>query len=86
VGRLWVARLYVSERTRAKISSKHGLDVDDIRAHLVGALGLRGVWQHHPVRGLRALVEVYLGDQRVIVVLYPADEPDAFHVASAYRG
>ena len=83
--RLWVARVNVSARTREKIASRHGLDVDDIVGHVVGVAGLAYTWHDHAEHGLRALVEVQLRAARVLVVLFPTDAEDEFNLGSAYR-
>jgi len=84
---IWVAELRVSDATAAKISSKHGLDVDDIRAAIVGVPGLTFAWHDHPVRGLRAIVELEVGTHPVLAVLYPVDDAlgDTWNLGSAYR-
>ncbi|TCN40500.1 hypothetical protein EV644_106429 [Kribbella orskensis] len=83
---LWIAKLYVSERTALKVEGRHKLSVQALYDHLVGQAGLRYVWDDDPERGRRAILEIYLGDQRVLVVLYPADDPfgDAWNLGSAY--
>ena len=83
--RLWVARVYVSARTREKIASRHGLDVDDVVAHIVGVAGLVYTWHDHPEYGRRALVEVFIDRTRVLAVLFPASGENEFHLGSAYR-
>jgi hypothetical protein len=86
-GKVWIAGLSISPRTRAKIAGRHGLDVDDLRAHLVGIAGLGGSWQDHPERGRRALLEVPFHGRRILVVLYPAPDlgEDVFRLGSAYE-
>ena len=83
--RLWVARVHVSARTREKITSRHGLDVDEILANLVGVSGLLYTWHEHQEYGLRALVDVRLDAEKVLVVLFPTGTEDEYHLGSAYR-
>ena len=85
--RLWVAELLVSEATRQKLVQAHRLDPDDLRARLVCRTGLRYTWHDHPQRGRRVLVEAFVGDARVLAVLYPAGDPEeeTWHLGSAYR-
>lgn len=84
--RLWVAVLSVSARTREKVTSKHGIDVDELRAHLVGVAGLAYRWDAHLERGLRAVVSVTVGGRYLAVVLYPAPDlgEDCYRLGSAY--
>jgi hypothetical protein len=44
------------------------------------------VWDDDPERGRRALVEIFIRGQRVLVVLYPVDDPlgGVFNLGSAY--
>lgn len=83
----WVADLLVSGRTAEKISTKHGLDVDEIRSWLVCVGGLRGSWHEHPERGWRLLVRLSVAGSEYMIVLYPADDPlgDVWNLGSAYR-
>ena len=83
---LWVARLIISEATAEKLSAKHGLDHQEICDAIVGVAGLAYVWHDHPERGRRALVEVWIGGRRCVVVLYPVDDPagDVYALGSAY--
>lgn len=83
---LWVARLVISDPTKQKISSKHGLDWRDVNQALVGVSGLDYIWDDDPQRGLRALVQADVGGQACVVVLYPVDDPlgDVYALGSAY--
>ena len=83
---LWVARLIISQATRAKLSSKHNLDADDVLDAILCVAGLRYRWDDDPQRGLRALIEADVRGVTVIVVLYPVDDPagDAYALGSAY--
>lgn len=83
---VWVARVVVSDRTRAKVAAKHGLDVELLLAHLVGVRGLPFRWDEHPDRGRRVVVSLTLGRRQVAVVLYPAPDlgEDCFRLGSAY--
>jgi hypothetical protein len=83
---LWVARLIVSQATRAKLSSKHNLDPDEVRDAIVCVAGLSYWWDEDPERGRRALVETSIRGVTVIVVLYPVLDPsgDVYALGSAY--
>lgn len=84
---IWVADLKVSRRTADKIAGKHGLSEQEIRDHVVAVEGLRFVWNDHPERGRRAIVETFIRGQRVLVVLYPRPRDaygDAWNLGSAY--
>ena len=83
---LWVARLIVSQATRAKLSSKHNLDADDVLDAIVCVAGLRYRWDDDPERGLRALVEANIRGITVVAVLYPVEDPfgDIYALGSAY--
>jgi hypothetical protein len=83
---IWVARLGVSPATAHKISRDHGLHADEVRDAVVCVRGLRFVLDDDPIRGRRALVETFIRGVRVMVVLYPANDPlgDAYHLGSAY--
>lgn len=83
---LWVARLIISDATRTKLSSLHHLNVDEVRDAIVCVAGLSYGWDDEPERGLRALVEVPIRGDPVIVVLYPVVDPfgDAYVLGSAY--
>jgi hypothetical protein len=82
---LWVAVLNISPAVRAKLNNAdHRLDPDDVRAELVGVQGLRFKWRTDPGR---VYVEIFMGDDRVLAVLYPVDHPmgDVYALGSAYR-
>jgi hypothetical protein len=83
---IWVAVLYISPATAAKIVQKHGVTVDELRSVLVGVGGLRYTWDDDHERGLRAIVETWLRGRQLLAVLYPAADPfgDAWHLGSAY--
>jgi hypothetical protein len=83
---LWVAQLIVSDRTAQKLSSRHGLDVGDVRQAVVGARRLEYTWDDDPERGRRALVETEVAGRLCLVVLYPVDHPmgDVYALGSAY--
>jgi hypothetical protein len=83
---LWVAKLVVSQATRAKLSSKHNLDADEVLDAIVCTGGLYYQWDDDPERGRRAMVQVYLRGVEVIVVLYPVESPsgDVYALGSAY--
>lgn len=84
--RLWIAGLSISPRTRQKVAGRHGIDVDDLRARLVGVGRLRATWDDDAERGHRALVLLEVHGRRVLVVLYPAPDlgDDVFRLGSAY--
>lgn len=83
---LWVAELIVSPATRTKLAALHRLDADDVRQELVAVQGLRYKWRDDPPRGDRVYVEISIGDDRVLAVLYPVDHPmgDVYVLGSAY--
>ncbi len=90
---IWVAKLIISQKTGAKLASLHRLEVEDVRLAIQCVAGLRCTWKHHPERGWRALVEVDVRRRgllkrriRVLVILYPVDDPvgDAYALGSAY--
>jgi hypothetical protein len=83
---LWVARLIISQATRAKLSSRHNLDADEVLDAIVCIEGLYYRWDDDPERGRRALVEVNIRGVTVIVVLYPVEDPvgDVYALGSAY--
>jgi hypothetical protein len=83
---LWVAELRISRATARKLASKHGLEAEEVREAVQCVTGLRFIWDRHPQRGLRAIVETRIRGKTVLVVLYPAEHPlgDAFNLGSAY--
>ncbi|WP_285595809.1 hypothetical protein [Actinomycetospora sp. NBRC 106378] len=83
--RIWVAVLHVSDRVREKITNRHGIEEQELRDEVECIPGLRATWDDSPDRGRRAIVEIRLRRQRVLVVLYPTGiDPDEFHLGSAY--
>lgn len=84
---IWVARLQISPRTADKISTRHGLQVNDVRDAVQGVEGLPFVWNDDPDRGLRAIVRVKIRGRVILVVLYPTDDPigDVWNLGSAYQ-
>lgn len=84
---LWVARLLISDATVKKIDSLHHVTEEQVREAVVCVAGLPYAWDDDPERGLRALVEVTIGNRRVLIVLYPVDDPmgDVFALGSAYE-
>jgi hypothetical protein len=84
---LWVAKLLISEAVAKKIDSLHHLVLDQVRDAVVCVEGLSYTWDVDAARGRRALVEVTIGSRRVLVVLYPVDDPmgDVFALGSAYE-
>jgi hypothetical protein len=83
---LWVAKLLISQATRAKLASKHDLDADDVLDAILCVEGLSASWDADADRGLRAVVETRIRGVTVIAVLYPVDDPigDAYALGSAY--
>jgi hypothetical protein len=83
---IWVAQLRISNATAHKISTQHGLQADEVRDSVECVPGLTFVWDDDPERGRRALVEIFIRGQRVLVVLYPVDDPlgGVFNLGSAY--
>ena len=83
---LWVARLIVSQATRAKLSAKHNLDADEVLDAVVCVAGLRYRWDDDPERGRRVLVEANIRAVTVVIVLYPVADPsgDVYALGSAY--
>jgi hypothetical protein len=84
--RLWVAELFISDRTAQKITQRHGITPDEVRDAIVCTAGLTYVWQNDLARGLRAIVQANIRGRRVLLVLYPARraEDDEWHLGSAY--
>lgn len=83
---IWVAELIISRRKAHLLMSEHGLHEQEVRDALVCRAGLRGEWQDHPERGLRALVPVEIRETRCLAVLYPVDDPmpDVWALGSCY--
>lgn len=84
---VWVATLRISERVAKKIVDVHGITPQQVRDAVVRVEGLEGSWDYHPVRGLRAIIRVVIGEDNVLVVLYPADDLgfNVWRLGSAYR-
>ncbi len=55
-----------------------------LRATMGGA-GLQYRWDHHRLRGKRALVQLDIRDQVVLAVLYPVDDPVGGRVGARQR-
>jgi len=81
--RLWVARLYISQRTAQKIVHRHRISEYEVRDAVVCVAGLPFAWDHDPERGRRAIVEARIRSRRVLVVLYPTDDPAAMRITWA---
>jgi hypothetical protein len=83
---VWVATLRISERVAEKIVEKHGITPQQVRDVVVEVEGLEGSWDYDPERGLRAIIQVALGEHDVLVVLYPADDlgVNVWRLGSAY--
>ena len=85
--RIWVARLKISRATAHKLSTVHGLQAAEIRDAVEGVRNLPCKWDDDPERGRRAIVQTFVRGQKVVVVLYRANDPlgDSYHLGSAYR-
>jgi hypothetical protein len=83
---LWGAQLIVSQKTAEKLAGRHRLDWEEVRDAVVCVAGLQYVWDDHPERGRRALVEVEIRGDRCLVVLCPVDDSsgDVYALGSAY--
>lgn len=80
---IWIARLRVTSSVIAKLGSKHGLtirQVEDAVACRKGLYARRDV----DARGLRLLLEVTVGDTRLLVVLAETDEVDCYRLVTAH--
>ena len=84
--RLWVTRLIISDATKQKLSTLHGLDWHDVNEALVGVRGLSYFWHDDAERGIRVIVAIEVNGRRCIAVLYPVADPfgDAYALGSAY--
>lgn len=84
---LWVAKLLVSDATAKKIDSLHHVTKDEVRDAVVCVEGLQYAEDDDPERGWRALVQVTMGNRKVLVVLYPVDDPmgNVYALGSAYE-
>jgi hypothetical protein len=84
---IWVARLHISPRTAAKLSTWHQLSADEVRDAVECLPGLPFRWDLHPSRGLRAIVKTTIRGRPALVVLYPAPDPfgDAWNLGSTYH-
>jgi hypothetical protein len=71
---VWVATLRISERVAKKIVEQHGITPQQVRDAVVQVVGLQGSWDYDAERGLRAIIEVVIGEDNVLVVLYPAED------------
>lgn len=83
---IWIAELRVSPRTREKLSSKHGLSVEEVEEAVLCKSGLPYSRHIHPERGERLIIRVTIRSRRVLVVLYPTDDlyGDCWNLGSAY--
>lgn len=81
---VWVAELLVSIRTEQKIVSKHRIMVREVEQGVVCVVGLRGSWDHDPVRGRRLLLLVTIRGRPALVVLYPTVDTGVWNLGSAY--
>ena len=78
--------MHISPATRTKISSKHGVDADEVRSHIECIERLFYVWDDDPERGLRAIVQFNLRSQSCLAVLYPSPDlpEDEYWLGSVY--
>lgn len=81
---VWIAELCVSQRTEQKLIHKHRLTVEEVEDAVVCVRGLQGAWDDHPERGRRLLIQAKIRGCSALVVLYPTDDPDVWHLGSAY--
>lgn len=83
---IWVAELHISGRTAHKLSTRHGLQPDEVRAAIEQVAGLPYSWHDHPERGLRAIVRTEIRGRPHLVVLYPEPNAlgDCWNLGSAY--
>lgn len=81
---IWVAVVRVSPAVRKKLSARHGLDADEVANAIQCVVGLAWGWDDHPERGRRAIVRTSVRNAKVLVVLYPTDDPDVWNLGSAY--
>lgn len=81
-----MGQLRWSNDTADKLTTKHYLDVEDVRAAVEGVQGLEYSVHVHPTKGRRALVKVQLEGIDTLVVLYPDRQGrlDVWHLGSAY--
>lgn len=85
--RIWVAQLEISKATAHKISTRHGVNADEITDAVQLVTGLEFVWDHDPERGSRAILRVEIRERIWFVVLYPDGRgmEDVWHLGSAYE-
>lgn len=79
-----VGELRISPPTANKLIQRHHVDPEDVRPELVGVEGLTYAENIHPIYGWRALVIIQIRSQRVLVVLFPTEDPHAWNLGSAY--
>ena len=77
----------VSRATAHKLSTMHGLQAAEIKDRVECVRNLPCKWNDHPIRGRRAIIETFVRGQKVVVVLYPVNDPlgDVYDLGSAYR-
>ena len=86
---IWVERLLISERVMRKIVDVHGIHPDQVRAAVERVEGLDFSWVWEPERGRKdayVIIRSKIGEENVLVVLYPTDDPidHEWRLASAY--
>jgi len=84
VARARISALVISHATEQKLLHKHKITIDELEDAVVDVVGLKLVWDDHPERGRRLLVESSIRKRRVIVVLYPTEVADEWNLGSAY--
>jgi hypothetical protein len=82
---IWIAQLRISDATAYKLRSVHQFDPDEIRQEIQAVPGLTYSSHVHPEYGWRALLFITIRYQRVLVVLFPTDDPEVWNLGSAYR-
>lgn len=84
--RLWVAQLWISERTAAKINGAHQLSSEEVRDAVECVAGLEFVWHLDEARGERAIVSTRIRGRSALAVLYDAGHPlgDVYWLGSVY--
>ena len=81
---IWIADLRISDRTALKLRADHQIDPDEVRQEIQAVVGLTYSRDVHPRYGLRALLFIRIRSQRVLVVLFPTEDPEVWNLGSAY--
>ena len=78
--------MLISWRTAEKISSKHGINVEDLRDQVECVEGLQGVRHLRPDGSTRYYLFVLINQRKVKVVLCPnLADVDVYYLANAYH-